>query len=226
MCAWPDISDNCTVRKPDYIVIATLNAVTDFGIMLIPMPLLFKLQVPLFRKLALGGIFSLGIFVVVCTILRCYYSLSSLENLPLALGWASRETFVATFAVCAPGIKPLFSKGRWFRSTNGASGRETPSGVGKYMEFSSSGGISKTTASHTGGAGQASVGGKKRGSVNAFEMPAWKARRMSSAEDSDERMIMSSDDARGQQEEDKDILVTKYYSVSRESNPQDQPHAM
>lgn len=207
-------------------MIAALNAVTDIGIMLIPMPLLFKLQVPLIRKLALGGIFSLGIFVVVCTILRCYYSLSSLENLPLALGWASRETFVATFAVCAPGIKPIFSKARWFRSTTASSGRKTPSGAGKYMDFSSSGGVSKATASHAGGPAHEGGLGKKRGSVNAFEMPSWRARRTSSAEDSDERMIMSVDDARGQQEEDKDILVTKYYSISREDNTKDPPHAL
>ncbi|GAB1742842.1 hypothetical protein NU219Hw_g8549t1 [Hortaea werneckii] len=222
----PYPGDNCTVREPDYIVIAALNAITDIGIMLIPMPLLFKLQVPLIRKLALGGIFSLGIFVVVCTILRCYYSLSSLENLPLALGWASRETFVATFAVCAPGIKPIFSKARWFRSTTASSGRKTPSGAGKYMEFSSSGGVSKATASHAGGPAHEGGLGKKRGSVNAFEMPSWRARRTSSAENSDERMIMSGDDARGQQEEDKDILVTKYYSISREDNTKDPPHAL
>ena len=194
--------------------------------MLIPMPLLFQLQVPLFRKLALGGIFSLGIFVVICTVLRCYYSLSSLENLPLALGWASRETFVATFAVCAPGIKPIFSKSRWFRSTTAGSGRGTSSGVGQYMEFSSSGGVSKATASHVGRPAHKSGAGKKRGSGNAFEMSSWRTRRTSSAENSDERMIIGSGDARGQQEEDKDILVTKYYSVSRENNSKDTPHAL
>lgn len=39
--------DNCTVRTPSYIVIAVLNSLTDLGIIILPMPLLFKVKVPL-----------------------------------------------------------------------------------------------------------------------------------------------------------------------------------
>lgn len=46
---------------------------------------------PLYRKIALGFLFSSGFFVMIATILRAYYSLQSIETLPIALGWAVRE---------------------------------------------------------------------------------------------------------------------------------------
>ena len=55
---------------------------------------------------------------MICTILRAYYSLSSITNLPTALGWADRECFVAAIVVSLPGIKPLFRNTRWLGSTN------------------------------------------------------------------------------------------------------------
>lgn len=56
-----------------------------------------------------------GAFVIIATILRAYYSLKSITLLPVAAGWTSRETFVAAVAVSIPGIKPMFSRSRWFR---------------------------------------------------------------------------------------------------------------
>ena len=80
----PYAGDNCTVRKPNYIVIAVLNSLTDLGIIILPMPLLFKVKVPWKQKVALVGLFSLGFFVIVATILRAYYSLKSLDTLIIA----------------------------------------------------------------------------------------------------------------------------------------------
>ncbi|KAF2764543.1 hypothetical protein EJ03DRAFT_244863, partial [Teratosphaeria nubilosa] len=110
----PYPGDNCTIRGPNYIVIATMNCLTDFGIMLIPMPLLFKVKVHWSKKLVLGAFFGSGMFVIIATILRAYYSLGSISDLPIALGWADREGFVAAITVSLPGIKPLFSKKTWF----------------------------------------------------------------------------------------------------------------
>jgi hypothetical protein len=62
--------------------------------------------------------FSSGIFIMICTILRAYYSLSSITNLGTALGWADRECFVAAIVVSLPGIKPLFRNTHWLGSTN------------------------------------------------------------------------------------------------------------
>lgn len=65
-----------------------------------------------------------GIFVVIATILRSYYSLQSITLLPVAAGWTSRETFVAAVAVSLPGIKPLFSQNQWFRFKSSFNGTD------------------------------------------------------------------------------------------------------
>ncbi|KAI1831345.1 hypothetical protein DTO006G1_7252 [Penicillium roqueforti] len=129
---------NCTLRGPLYIVIAVFNVVqvtskrpqspephtntminrSDTCILLIPIPILAKLQIPIERKIILVVMFSSGVFIMICTILRAYYSLSSITNLGTALGWADRECFVAAIVVSLPGIKPLFRNTRWLGSTN------------------------------------------------------------------------------------------------------------
>lgn len=95
--------------------------------MIIPIPLLIKLQVPLHRKLILAVMFCSGIFIMICTILRAYYSLKSLTTLSIALGWANRECFVAAIVVSLPGIKPLFRNSRWLGSSNRGKSSNAPS---------------------------------------------------------------------------------------------------
>jgi len=95
-----------------------MNVVSDVIIILIPIPILIKLQVPLHRKIILTAMFSSGVFIMLCTILRAYYSLKSLTTLSIALGWANRECFVAAIVVSLPGIKPLFRNTRWIGSSN------------------------------------------------------------------------------------------------------------
>ncbi|KAI9926619.1 hypothetical protein ASPWEDRAFT_187222 [Aspergillus wentii DTO 134E9] len=117
--AWqikPYPGDNCTKRQLNYIVIETLNIITDVFVIAIPMPIVFAAQIPIHRKLILSGLFSSGVFVIICAILRAYYSVRNIQDLSVALGWASREVFVSALAVSAPGIKPLFNKSRWFSS--------------------------------------------------------------------------------------------------------------
>ncbi|KAJ6159936.1 hypothetical protein N7497_004473 [Penicillium chrysogenum] len=99
-------SHNCTLREPLYVVIAVFNVLqvtlrgpiprteephpntmtyrSDACIILIPIPILAKLQIPLQRKIILVVMFSSGIFIMISTILRAYYSLSSITNLGTA----------------------------------------------------------------------------------------------------------------------------------------------
>ncbi|OQE19994.1 hypothetical protein PENSTE_c014G00153 [Penicillium steckii] len=114
----PYPGDYCTLRQPLYIVIAVLNVLSDICIIVVPIPILTKLQVPLQRKIVLAVMFSSGFFIMICTILRAYYSLASITSLPIALGWASRECFVAAIVASLPGIKPLFRNTRILGSSN------------------------------------------------------------------------------------------------------------
>lgn len=143
----PYAGDNCTIRGPNYIVIATMNVVSDILIMVIPIPLLIKLQVPLHRKLILAVMFSSGIFIMICTVLRAYYSLESLSTLSIALGWANRECFVAAIVVSLPGIKPLFRSSRWIGSSRrykGSNSYDTGPSSGCNTGFSKGGSAGNT----------------------------------------------------------------------------------
>ncbi|KAF2233333.1 hypothetical protein EV356DRAFT_524498 [Viridothelium virens] len=206
----PYPGDNCTVRPPNYVVIATLNALTDFGVMLIPMPLLFKVKVPVRHKLILGAMFGSGIFVMIATILRAYYSLRSISDLPIALGWANREEFVATIVVCLPGIKPLFNNTTWFQSTRNGSRNRTPGGSQAYgKKFSGSGGESSTASNK-----DDSDKHFELGSVGWRRHPKGTQRLSSGA--SDEQIIIQHGHESKMSDDPRDIFVTQEYTVSSE----------
>lgn len=108
----------CTTRPQNYYVAGILNMVTDAMIIAIPMPMLWRLQVRLRRKLALGALFCSGIFIIICSVLRTIYSLSSLSDQETAEAWAGREGFVSMLVVSAPGLWPLVRNSKWFTSTD------------------------------------------------------------------------------------------------------------
>lgn len=177
------------MRKPNYIVIAVLNSLTDMGIIMVPMPLLFRVKVPVKQKIALVLLFSLGFFVIVATILRAYYSLKSLDTLMIALGWASRETFVATIVACAPAIKPLFSNQRWKWGTSDHSGNKSSN---KYYHYGLSG-------KGTGSGADPNIHVSRsvdvytehgRAHPYEYEMSRWKGSRPASSTESDERVMI------------------------------------
>ncbi|KAK9769342.1 putative Integral membrane protein [Seiridium cardinale] len=124
----PYPGDECTARNLNYYVIGILNSLTDASIIAIPIPILFKVNLVFWRKLLLGVLLCSGVFVILATILRAYYSLQSISFLVTAMGWASREMFVAATAVCMPGIKPLISKSNWYRSSHNSGKHSTPFG--------------------------------------------------------------------------------------------------
>ncbi|KAJ5723930.1 hypothetical protein N7488_001965 [Penicillium malachiteum] len=134
----PYAGDNCTLRQPLYVVIAVLNVISDLMIMIIPILMLNKLQVAFERKIILGVMFMSGVFIMICTILRCYYSLGDISQLPTALHWADRECFVAAIVASLPGIKPLFRGVGWLGFTSYNRSKNTY-GTEGYNKFASRG---------------------------------------------------------------------------------------
>ncbi|KAL4737447.1 hypothetical protein BDV11DRAFT_191742 [Aspergillus similis] len=118
----PYAGDNCTIRPNNYIVIECLSIVTDIAIMAVPMPLVIAARIALSQKIILCALFSSGIFVMIAAILRAYYSVTDINELSIALGWASREALVSAIIVCAPGIKPLLTRIGFFRSYGSSNG--------------------------------------------------------------------------------------------------------
>ncbi|CEL02129.1 hypothetical protein ASPCAL03301 [Aspergillus calidoustus] len=154
----PYPGDYCTLRQPLYVEIAVFNVLSDVCILIIPIPILAKLQVPIQRKVVLALMFSSGIFIMICTILRAYYSLRSITSLPIALGWANRECFVAAIVASLPGIKPLFRHTRFLGSSHRKNSKTPGYNSEGYNNFGSkaSGGGTKTFISSR--AGRASHG--------------------------------------------------------------------
>ncbi|KAB8266137.1 hypothetical protein BDV32DRAFT_1502 [Aspergillus pseudonomiae] len=112
----PYAGDKCTLRPLNYILIEAISVVNNLAIMCVPIPLILHAQIPFSQKIVLVALFSSGIFVMICAVLRAYLSVRDINHLSTALGWASREGFVSAFIVCAPGIKPLFTRIGWFKS--------------------------------------------------------------------------------------------------------------
>ncbi|KAK2761342.1 hypothetical protein FQN54_001864 [Arachnomyces sp. PD_36] len=200
----PYPGDNCTIRKPNYIVIAVMNVLTDIGILVIPFPILWIAKIPIYRKIVLSLLFSTGIFIMICTLLRAYYSLKSIQTLTIALGWASRECFVAAITVTCPTIKSLFTQSSWLHSSSNRSKNKSTDGTGRssrlpWVSKNASAHINSTNASRT--------------DDGKFELSSvgWRrnqhAKRLSST-GSEERII--------QPEKQDEIRVTTEYSLMHE----------
>ncbi|KAI0897410.1 hypothetical protein F4806DRAFT_399989 [Annulohypoxylon nitens] len=221
--AWqvkPYPGDKCVFRRENYILYPILSIISDLGIMAIPLPLLWQVKIPIWRKIILGFLFGSGIFIIIATLLRTVYSLRSLLDLLVATQWATREYLVTAFVVSAPAIKPLFSKRLWGMkgSTVTGSGDRYGSGGSALRSGKGSKGVSHSvsveTQNNAGNSGS-SAGGK------AFEMPArgWPGRKGSNAkirlpsEASQEHFVNYSDEEAG-------IYVTETFTVSSEERKQ------
>ena len=56
-----------------FVILGTINAVTDVFIIIMPLPMIWKLRLPRNRKLGICGIFALSSIVVVASVVRPIY---------------------------------------------------------------------------------------------------------------------------------------------------------
>jgi hypothetical protein len=86
-------------------IVGVLNIITDIMLLCIPLPLLITLQqVTLLRKMQLTALFGLGVFVVVATILRIYFTVKGgdISNMTY---WSMIETATMFVVSNAPGVR-------------------------------------------------------------------------------------------------------------------------
>lgn len=50
-----------------------MNVAADVVMVLLPIPIISKLQVPLSKKIALSAIFATGLLALICSVLAVYY---------------------------------------------------------------------------------------------------------------------------------------------------------
>ncbi|KAF4435203.1 Kinesin-like protein [Fusarium austroafricanum] len=106
---YPVPSIDCSQNRAKYYALVTTNVTTDLVIMALPIPVLWKLQIDIRRKLMFGLMFCAGFFIIICTLLRCIICLNMPERLDLGLSWSIRETVVGIICTNAPSIKPLLT---------------------------------------------------------------------------------------------------------------------
>ncbi|RHZ54472.1 hypothetical protein CDV55_100744 [Aspergillus turcosus] len=98
---------------PFYIGNAAANVATDGIILLVPIPLVWKLQMRTSQKILVSGIFLLGGFVCVASVVRIYFMtfLSRSRDITWIMGdvfiWSSVEPCIGIVCACLPTLQPL-----------------------------------------------------------------------------------------------------------------------
>ncbi|CAI6335580.1 unnamed protein product [Periconia digitata] len=110
---YPDPGLKCTFKMQNFIVTVVLNVITDAGLLCIPLPLLWTLQVPLRRKLVIGILICSGFFVIAAAIIRVVLTLGASPSGTNINRWGVRETIVGIVSVNIPILRPLFTKSFW-----------------------------------------------------------------------------------------------------------------
>ncbi|KAF2124321.1 hypothetical protein P153DRAFT_351295 [Dothidotthia symphoricarpi CBS 119687] len=107
---YPDPGNACqaAISKPILWVSFISNVSTDIFLFLIPIPMLWKSSLRLFKKIAATLVLSAGILIVVCATLKSVYVIVDPTNGgQLAAAWGTRETFIAVVTTNLPMIFPL-----------------------------------------------------------------------------------------------------------------------
>ncbi|KAK4865368.1 hypothetical protein LT330_009479 [Penicillium expansum] len=106
----------CLPAAPVWFTNAALQTFTDLVILILPLPLLWKLQLPRRQKWGILVVFGLGILIVATSAARMY-PLSVMvnggdfthANAQAAL-WSALEANVSIICICLPPLHPIFSR--------------------------------------------------------------------------------------------------------------------
>ncbi|KAJ9610699.1 hypothetical protein H2200_005476 [Cladophialophora chaetospira] len=106
---------HCINQEPLWFSFSGFNILTDLAVWVLPMPVLWKLQLPRKQKLSLIGVFALGGFGCITGMLRLhaiYVATNSTDpsydNLPAAT-WSAAELNVGIMCACVPALRPVIS---------------------------------------------------------------------------------------------------------------------
>lgn len=111
----PDLEGRCIDTPSSIIATSAINVVSDLTILFVPIVGIWKLKLPLRRKLGAGAVFAVGIFANIASIIRLYYSveLTRTHDLTWAIEpvacWALAEFTTVILVACAPFFPRLFN---------------------------------------------------------------------------------------------------------------------
>ncbi|KAK8105154.1 hypothetical protein PG999_008513 [Apiospora kogelbergensis] len=162
----------CGNQVLSFTITGAINLVTDIMVLVLPLPNLYKLQVPIQQRMVLVGVFSLGFLTCVVSAVRIHY-LKSMDYTDLTLSmkhpniFSGLEPSAAITLACIPLLRPLFRWSGGYSHTGTALGaKATSSYASKNSESShaAKGGfdskhiplerVSKNTNSHDDGSSE------------------------------------------------------------------------
>ena len=106
-----------------------INAAIDASILILPIRMVWMLHMNLKQRLAICGVFALGLVGVAVSIARVVYlGTKGFEGGALAFAiWSTAEMAVGLICACLPVMRPLWTKaiGRWIGAGRGAIRRKS-----------------------------------------------------------------------------------------------------
>ncbi|KAK7743668.1 hypothetical protein SLS62_010537 [Diatrype stigma] len=108
------VEGHCISNSPFWYANAGFNISTDFIILLMPMPLVYRLKIPALQKIGLCMVFALGIFVVITSCLRVttidIQAKTNDKTYDVAsTTWTIVEMNVAILCACLPQVRPMIA---------------------------------------------------------------------------------------------------------------------
>ncbi|EGC48477.1 integral membrane protein [Histoplasma capsulatum var. duboisii H88] len=138
----------CGDQVLSFTITGVFNLVTDILVLCLPLPYLAKLQMQLYKKLVLIGVFSIGLLTCVVSAVRIH-TLSSMDfaditySIPPANIFSGLEPSVAVTLSCIPLLRPLLRRPKYGSGSNtsypanstGASKNNGPGGGGGFEQL-------------------------------------------------------------------------------------------
>ncbi|KAH0604658.1 uncharacterized protein H6S33_006326 [Morchella sextelata] len=157
----------CINTTPLYYFSGANNLITDLVLLFLPMPVIWKLRLPLRQKLGLVMVFSMGIFVTCVSIVRIHMVSVAMVSKDLSWTgsvsstWSAVELNVAIICACTPAFKQFLT---WVApGILGTSIKKSAyygSGGLRYHTNDGTGGVAVgTRKSHLGGLGRTAGAG-------------------------------------------------------------------
>lgn len=111
--AWSGNISSCLNMDQIWVIGGSLNAVTDIVALSLPLPLLWNLHVTKEKRLQLIGVFLLGGFVCIVSVVRCVElakvsaSVDSSYAYATTIIWSTIEVGIGILCACLPVLQPI-----------------------------------------------------------------------------------------------------------------------
>lgn len=115
----PKLGGRCINVETYFLIAGAINAATDFTLLALPIPILWRLRTSQPQKLVLTGIFTMGLTVCAVSVVRLVilHQYGSKQDItwyyvPISI-WTAAEPSIAVVSACLPSLRPLFVRLVW-----------------------------------------------------------------------------------------------------------------